>query len=673
MPFYYRYRRRPRRFWRRGIRKAFRRRRWRARRRYRRYWVRGKRKLKKIRLSVWQPKTIRRLKITGDVPLYECTSERLGNNLTQVLESHTRHFYPGGGSFSMQLFTLKALYDLHRKARNWWTQSNCKLPLIRYTKCKLKLFRSLTSDYVFTYTTCGKLEANLDLYQSCQPSILKLNKHKRIITCKENNNHKKPYKTLWINPPPLWTNKWYFQKDICRLPLLLTLCSSASLDRYYLSSKAISNTMGFTSLETNTFQYHDFKQPPLTTGYIPNEEQLLFTLYPVPTTGDISKAKYKHLIYLGNSNEDVAGTSLAEKPTQQPTLDWNAWVEKWSTSKQYWGNVFHSEYLNQDRYPILITNKTWAQIKEKAKQSNGDQDLGTDFAVKSQPLTIECRYNPEADTSHNAIFFSPITNVHKKWEEPHEDRLICKGLPLWYMLHGFIDYHAKAVDIQRLYTDWVLCIVSDAIEPKRDYYVPLDWWFLNGRSPYETQDGQQTIYDKFNWHPKVNFQVSSVSKFVGTGPAMVKLPDNISTEAHMQYTFYFKLGGCPPPMDEVCDPCTSPDFPTPNNIIPTTLLQDPETPIQYYLSSFDERRGLITEKAAKRLKTDWLTTESLFKTPGSSVLDFPGQSKETSSDEETPQTEKDPQTLQLQLQHHRRKQRKLQQRIMELLSLTQNL
>nr|UGV38660.1 MAG: ORF1 [TTV-like mini virus] len=667
MPYFYRWRRRPRRFWRRRARKIIRRR-WRRPYRYwRRRWVR-KRKLKKLHITQWQPTTIRKLKIKGDIPLYETTSERLGNNLTQWLESHAPHYYPSGGSFSLQLFTLKGLYDLHRKARNWWTQSNCKLPLIRYTGCKIKLFRSLTSDYIFAYTTCGKLEANLDMYQSTQPSILMLNKRKRIVTCKENNHHRKPYKTLHIKPPPLWTNKWYFQKDVARLPLLLTLTSCASLDRYYISSKAISNTIGFTSLNTNTFQFHNYKIPPPTTGYIPNKNQLLFTIYGVT---DIKTAKYKHLIYLGQANEDITGTSLQEKPST--ISDWNTWVEKWSTQKEYWGNPFHSQYLNQDAQPILITNLKWDKIKENAKKSTGETLLSTDFAQKTQPMLWECRYNPEADTSHNAIFFAKITDDNTAWHEPSDEHLICKGLPLWYMFHGFVDYHAKAHDIQRIMTDYVICIVSDAILPKQDYYVPLDWWFLNGRSPYEPQEGIQTIYDKFNWHPKTNFQVSTISKFVGTGPATVKLPDNISTEAHAQYTFYFKVGGCPPPMDEVCDPTTTPDFPTPNNIIPSTLLQDPETPIQYYLQSFDERRGLLTDKAIKRLKTDWLTTEPLFTTTGQSSLDLPGPEKETSSDEETQETQKDPQTLQLQLKLQRRKQRKLQQRILELLTISQNL
>nr|UGV42573.1 MAG: ORF1 [TTV-like mini virus] len=667
MPYYWRkWRwRRPRRFWRRRARKTFRRRYWRTRYRYRRQSVR-KRKLKKLHINQWQPTTIRKLKITGQVPLFETTSERLGNNMTQWLESQAPEHYPGGGSFSMHVFTLAGLYGLHLKARNWWTTSNCKLPLIRYTGARIKLYRATNCDYVTTYTTCGGLKADLDLYQSTQPSILSLNKKKRIVTCNKNQPHKKPYKTIHIKPPPLWTNKWYFQKEIAKLPLLLLLTSSASYGRYYTSSQAISNTMGFISLNTDTFQMHNFKRPPGTTGYRPNEHQMLFTL----VRGiQLENAQYKHLIYLGDTREMKVGTAIEQITGNE---SWDQKVEAWASKSQYWGNPFYPQTFQNDYYKMLITNQTWETIKQKAKQSNGSTKLGTDFTEKDIQNTWNCRYNPEADHSNNAIFLSQIDNDDTPWHKPNEERLICQGLPLWLMLHGFLDYHAKTVDVQRLMTDWVLCIVSDAIIPKKNYYVPLDFWFLNGRSPYHPEGEQPTVYDRQNWHPKCNFQVSTISKIVGTGPATVKLPDNISCEAHCGYTFYFKLGGCPPPMDDVCDPVKQPDFPTPGNILPSTLLQDPETPIQYYLQSFDQRRGFITTTAAKRLKTDWDIKEPLFAPTGSSSLDFPRQ-EETSSDEETQTEEKDPQTLQLQLQHQRRKQRRLQQRILELLSVTQSL
>lgn len=587
--------------------------------------------------------------------------------MTQWLESTAPEHYPGGGSFSLHVFTLNGLYQMHKQARNWWTASNCNLPLIRYCGCTIDLYRSTNSDYVTVYSTCGDLKANLDLFQSTQPSILAFNRRKKILICNEHAPHKKLYKRIHIKPPALWVNKWYFQKHIAKIPLLLLITSAASFGRYYLSSRAISNTMGFTSINTNTFQLHNYKRPPGTTGYRPNTKQMLFAL----ARGiQLKDAQYKHLIYLADTRDMKPGIPLENKPSAPTIGTWQNWVDKYYSTSTYWGNPFYPQYLNDDLHQMVITNLSLETIKEKTTSNNGNDKLGTDFTTKDIENIWHCRYNPQADNSNNAIFLAQIDDDDHPWEIPHESRLICKGLPLWLLLNGFLDYHAKAVDVQHLMTDWVLIIVSDAITPKRDYYLPIDPWFLDGRSPYHPEDTPPTIYDQLNWHPKCNFQVSTISKICATGPATVKLPENVSTEAHCTYRFYFKLGGCPPPMDDVCDPNAAPDYPTPSNFIQKPLLQDPETPIQYYLQSFDQRRGFITTSAAKRLKTDKEPKELLFKSTGTSSLDFP--SPQTSDeDEETSETEKDPKTLQLQLDRQLRQQRKLHKRIIQLLETTQ--
>jgi len=70
----------------------------------------------------------------------------------------------------------------------------------------------------------------------------------------------------------------------------------------------------------------------------------------------------------------------------------------------------------------------------------------------------------------------------------------------------------------------------------------------------------------------------------------------------MQYIFHFKLGGSPAPMEVLTAPENQPKYPSPNNIITTTSLQSPTTPIEQFLYHFDQRRHQITEKALKRIK-----------------------------------------------------------------------
>ncbi len=139
-----------------------------------------------------------------------------------------------------------------------------------------------------------------------------------------------------------------------------------------------------------------------------------------------------------------------------------------------------------------------------------------------------------------------------------------------------------------------------------------------------------------------------------------------SAEAHYSYKFHFKLGGCPPPMDKICNPITQPIYPVPNNQQPSTSLQNPGTSIYTYLYNFDERRGQLTQKAAKRIKKDYQTESTFLPPTGQSWMDVP-TSPQTTSSQETSTSEEEEEGLHLQLKRLRRKQNKLRQRILQLL------
>lgn len=660
MPFYryWPYRRR-RRFWRRRARAPFRRRRyWRYR--YRKYRVRKpRRKLKKITLKEWQPSKIRKLKITGKYPLFHGPSERLGHNLIQYLDSTAPHLFPSGGLFSIIVFTLNGLYELHTKARNWWTTTNCNFPLIKYLGCKFTLYRSLEADYVSVYARCGSLTATEELYRSTQPSILLLNKNKKIVTCKKNNYKRKIAKTMKIPPPSLMQNKWYFQKDFANFPLVMLLTSALSLDRFYTSADSISNTLGFISLNTNVFQYSDFKPTTLTQPYKPNDEYWLGTWTNLTVTS-FESVELKNLILLGNTKEYQPGS-----PVDNPAT--------YFTDRKKWGNPLYAPYLEPEPNRIIII-KNLDRLKT-ATLTDKLQNLECQLMADDKHLLTYCRYNPQNDRSaHNLLYVSNINGNRIKWPQPSPSKpeLSTDNLPLWLLPWGFYDWLLKKEAVRNLDYDYVFVIQSDYINPHLPHYIPLDYNITQGKSPFET-DTHIRPYDKIAWYPKVSFQQTVISEILNTGPGTIKLPPRISVEGSMKYVFYFKVGGCPPPMDNVCNPQTQPDFPVPSNIISPTLLQDPELPLQYYIQAFDQRRDILTKKAAKRLKTDYSTEQAFLSSTGQTAMDVKVQTPETTSTEDSSTEEEEPQTLQLQLQRHRRKQRKLRNRILQLLKLAKDI
>nr|UGV33939.1 MAG: ORF1 [TTV-like mini virus] len=667
MPYYWRrpnyYRRR--RLWRRRFR-PFVRRRFYRRRYYRKRFPVRKRKLKYLHLKEYQPERIRKLKITGVQPLYYCTHERVSNNMGLYIDSIAPHHVPGGGGFSILQFTLNALFELFTKARAWWTQSNNDYPLIRYTGCTIKLFKSESSDYIFSYRKCYPMKANLETYQGTHPTILQLSKHHRTIRCKKYNPYKKPYKTVKIGPPAQMQNKWVFQKDIANMPLVMFQTVACSLDRWFLPSSAMSTTIGFTTLNPDIFDLHNFEQPT-TTGYHPKDNLFLFALENGHTT--LESIEIQKLIYLGNSKALQPGITIEQFKNSLPSTQqtYNEVMTKYFSDAAHWGNPFMIKYLKQE-VTILVSNLPPSELKTKFTMLNQ--------RIKTEPLTItfltnpllrECRYNPLNDRGdQNEIFLIKILNDFTSITPPTDPSLKSENLPLWLATWGFIDFQKRANTIQKIDVNTLTVLHTKYIEPKDlKWIIPLDEDFLEQKSEYRPDD-TPTEYDQEHWHPKTVFQLKTLNNIAASGPGTVKLPKGQSTEAHMKFNFYFKLGGCASETKDIENPEDQPKFPTPNNFANYTSLQSPEYPIQGFLYNFDWRRDFLTKKAEKRMQKYIAPEKPIFEPTGLNIL-TEQTSPTTSQETETSDEEKEEETLQLLIDQHRYKQLQFKRRILNLL------
>nr|UYM03103.1 MAG: ORF1 [Anelloviridae sp.] len=654
------YKRRWRRPWRRRSRYTLRRRLWRPRR----YRVRRK-KLKKLRLLQWQPHYIRHCKIIGFYPMALATTERTSNNLNLYLETAAPHYIPSGGSFSIDNFSLETLYREHMILRNVWTQTNDNLPLVRYIKCVMYLYRSATSDWLFYYNNQYPMKTDLTMYQSCQPYIMLLNNKTKVIPCKQYNKNKKSYKKITILPPTQMQNKWYFQRDMAQIPLLQTMATLCSLDRMYTPSNAISTTIGIYTLDTLYWQNHQFTQR-LTTGYLPKPNTLIFGVSNGERT--ISNIKLEDLIYLGNTDDYTLGDPIKNvTPLSSAPSDFTVLQKKFYTvqsQKIYWGNPFRSDYFHGDRR-MLTTNYNFTQLITEIKDKTTCENLFTELTSKY----FEVRYNPYKDKGiGNKVYLLPITTAENSydWTSNHADKdTIAENLPLWAILHGYLDFQKKWAQIQSIDTKHILVIYCTYLQPQdRHYIVPLDYDFIEGTSPYRPQY-ERTPSDEHYWHPKVSFQLQSINAIVQSGPATIKLPKDISAECHIKYRFYFKFGGSPAPMATIQDPDEQPKFITPDNIFSPTSLQNPTMPLEQYLCNFDERRGMLTKTAAKRIKKQTETEKDVLPITETSCLAWRPPYEETSTSNSSESEEEEP--PQKKILRYRREQKQLRHRINKLL------
>nr|UGV39639.1 MAG: ORF1 [TTV-like mini virus] len=652
MPYYgrrWRYpRRRRRRYWIRRPRGTFRYRRYR-----RNYWVRknfSKRKLKRITLKEWQPKKIHKTIVKGLYPLFLTTHARISNNMIQYLDTIAPHYIPGGGGFSIMQFNLNCLYEQFKKGVAWWTKGNCNMPLIRYNGCTIKLYRADYADYVVNIQTCYPMRSTDLLYMSTQPGIMMMTRKAIMVPCKKNNKNRKNYKRIRIPPPSQLTTKWYFQKDFCQYPLFVLTCSVASFDRYYTASTAISTSIGLTSLTTTTFQLHDWQDPP-TQGYKPQDK---LWLYATDNGKDFDKMTINDLIYLGNTGPYSKGGTVKK----------DQWDTYFSTPSM-WGNIFEPTYLKNETR-IFSTNKSPPELKNIYTGTSSTTTLSTYFTERQIPNLTECRYNPFNDKGiGNQIYVVSNHSDHTAWQPIDDPELKRQDFPLWLLTWGFADWMKKLQKISQMDLNYIVVIISNYITPKLPYYVFVDQDFINGRSPFRPE-GERTPSDEKHWYPKFAFQMQSINELASTGPGVVKLPHQTSVEAHMEYKFNFKVGGCPPQMETICDPKEQEKYPVPNNLLQTTSLQSPEQAIETFLYGFDERRGYLTDKAAKRIKTDTETEKTVFPFTGAALTDLPAQ-QETQTSTETSDSEEETQDLHHQLRLQYKQQRQFQRRIYRLI------
>nr|UGV34843.1 MAG: ORF1 [TTV-like mini virus] len=673
MPFYRRYRYYTP-YWKRRYarRRRLRRPIWRTIRRRRRPRVRRhrfKKKLKKLILREWQPKTIKRLTVTGMYQLFFTTMDRIDHNNTLYIDSITPFHLPSGGGFSLTQFTLQNLFDQHLRLRNWWTKSNELLPLIRYTGATMYLYYQENVDYIFAYDNCFPMKASRLTYNSTQPSVMQLMRHRKVVPCKHFQRRKRPYKKVKIAPPSQLLNKWYFQYDLADIPLVNILCTVASLDRWYAPASAKTPTIQLHSLDTKIWQKHNFKAQT-TYGYVRKDGELLFGFEQVHKLS--KNIKWGDFIYLGDALNIGEGIEYRSVPGTGETK-YNHWV----TTRTNWGNPFMRDYLDKTKLTV-ITHKSWNDIKTYLATKNYNPETQLDdttltwFREVELDNIIPCRYNPYADKGQgNVVYFLDITNnASQTWEPPDKPELIARDLPLWTLLWGLVDWQKRANIITSVETHSILVVKTQYIKPPESYYVFLGDDFLLQRSPYfpySEHDPMISKSDEQNWHPKVSFQLTAINQICRTGPGTVKLPENNSCEAHIKYKFHFKIGGCPPPMELISDPSKQPKWPLPNNFNEQPSLQSPATPFQYFLYNFDQRGDYLTEKAIKRLKKDFTAKEHFSEIAGPTGLNIPTE-KTQESDSETSTTEEEQTTLQQQLLQQRKEQLRLRHRIQYIMN-----
>nr|UGV42549.1 MAG: ORF1 [TTV-like mini virus] len=639
-------------FYRRRPRKTLRRR-WRRRPRVRRnyYFKKRFKKLKRLNINQWQPSTIKKCLIKGYLCVFQAGQGRFPNNYCATKESFVPEHTPGGGGWSFQQLTLANLYTQNCEFMNYWTKSNNRLPMVRYYGCKITLFREPYVDWVFTWLKETPKTVEKYFFASYHPLNILVHNRRVIVPSFQSQPHKrKPYKTIFIPPPPLLKNQWFMQQSLAPFPLVSFFAVACSLTEMFGSNNAENNNCTLWMLDTAfithpCFQFKHSEQPLF--GYVPNAQNYLWALH--GGQHDITKVKIKECIYLGNSMLNEEGT----EPTTTDTT-----VATYNIGK--WGNPFHYLHLAVENTRLIITSAT--QDPNKALTENFQLTTGN---VKENTYVYTARYNPYKDKgTGNEVYFIPnCVKSHTSWEPTSDPSIHFTGFPLWLLLWGIEDILKKMGKCQHLDDDWICVIKSNALYPPAKYYVPLSWSFVHGRAPYDRDPSEISGQDHASWYPKYKFQREAISNLIETAPAVCRAKNLKNIQAKIKYRFLLKWGGNPSPMEQAKDPLAQPIIPTPSGLYLQNEINDPNTPYQSFLYQWDTRRDFITPAATERIK-ECETHDQLMFTDGIQtstdvpIYQTPPQTKETQ--------EKQTEALLHQLQQLQHYNQQLQHRFRQL-------
>lgn len=532
------------------------------------------------------------------------------------------------------VFSLGSLYEDYDHLNNIWTTSNAGMPLVRFLGGTIKLYQSLNTDYVAIFDSCWPMVDTPHTHADSSPSRMLTRKHKIVVPSKLTKNRKKPYKKFKFKPPTQMLNRWYFQKEICNTPLLMLTATAVNLTEPFAPSNAITNGISFYSINTFLFQNPNFEHPPETTGYshkILNSKSMY--LYATRTIKPNDDTQFNNwlgtLIFLGNSRTNQPGKTFKE--IKDASLN---------NTKENWGNPFYFDYIEMkdtafSTYHIYTSQCTAINILDKLKNISPSDVVNTNFQEITHTYVHYLTYNPDKDTGENKLYllktFGPAT-----LDEPENDNLIIEGFPLYNLIWGWTDFIKKLKLITDLDRHSILLIKTKMFSDNTlNVFWPIDLNFLEGHDPYQTNkdDPYQTdLYNHENWFPKLQFQDQTINKIATSGRFSPKT--NNYLQASIKYQFNFKWGGCPKTLEKAYDPCLQSHWPTPDNFTGRLTIQNPDTPPETELYTWDWDQDYIRESAIQRIQAYTTTPENVFSITETKFQPPPIKKQEKGPDEE---------------------------------------
>nr|UGV45119.1 MAG: ORF1 [Torque teno virus] len=641
-------------------------RRWRRRRRgwARRIYLRKRKRLKKrkkIILTQWNPAVVKKCVVRGYMPLLICGSGSTGTthrNYGSHIADNSKIDSFGGG-FSTLNFNMSYLYDEYVKHRNTWSRSNVDLELVRYKGCQFKIYRHPSCDFFVRYNRKPPFTDSQITVPSLHPANL-INSRKRIILQSFKTKPKgRICKKVKIRPPTLFNDKWYFQKDFCKVPLVQIGASIGNLRFPFCRPQTDNPCITFQVLSGFYNSILGIQNPHVDKAY----EYLMTTIerhyqdiHKKGTLGNYTdKGRMGVVFNTFKTEEHIKDPGIVPSTSESAPTNAN----KYYVSKPYTYETVTSLWGDYVYKPNILTafkenaNKYWNSRKgtqfTASKFLNHKTGLYSPIFLSRQRLSpdfpgfyTEVIYNPQNDKGiGNKIWIDTCVKNDSYWRPNIAGSVPIEDMPLWMALCGYTDYCAKRVNYPGIIKEYRLTIICPYTDPPLTDptnadagFIPYDYNFGDGKMP--DGEGYIPIAYRFNWYPCIFHQRNVINDIVQSGPFAYGGEEK-SAVLTCKYKFTFLFGGNPISQQTIKDPCQQPEWQ-----IPGTGGQPPRLQIEnpmlldegYYFRAWDIRRGIFGPKAIKRMSTKQITSEFFTGPPKKSKLEVPAIAEDDSTFQE---------------------------------------
>nr|UGV44928.1 MAG: ORF1 [Torque teno virus] len=644
---------------RRRVRRLRRRRRWRRRGWARRAYLRHRRRLKKrkkIVITQWNPSVVKKCVIRGHMPLLICGTGTTGTtykNYGSHLHDYKK-YDPFGGGISTLNFTLSYLYDEYVKHRNTWSRSNQDLELVRYKGCSFKLYRHETCDFFVTYNRKHPFTDSQLTGPMLHPANMMLRKKKIIVKSYKTRPKGKGTTTFRVRPPTLFTDKWYFQKDFCKIPLVNIGASIGNLRFPFCRPQTDNPCIHFQVLSPAYNGILSIQADYLRQNYEALINYLKRHWHIENKKGTLSN--FQHADRIGTvfntfkTEEHIKDPPIVPAKNETQSADTDTTANKYYTGGAYnyntvsslWGDYIYKMSIidafksNAEKY--YAARKGTGPPYTSSQELNHKTGIYSPIFLSKQRLSPdfpgfyqEVVYNPANDKGiGNKVWVDACTKNDSTWNPTARLNYAIQDLPLWMCMLGYSDYITKAVGSPGYWKEVRLTIICPYTDPpltdktNTDLgFIPFDYNFGDGKMP----DGQSyiPILYRFNWYICMFHQQNLMNDLAQCGPFAYDGSEK-SAVLSCRYKFTFLFGGNPITQQTLKDPCQQPKYPFPDTggQPPRIQVENPKHLHEgYYFRAWDLRRGLFGERAVKRMQTQPITAEFIAGPPKRSKLEVP--------------------------------------------------